>query len=433
MITFYGDLVAPLLDSDSTWNRYLEQRIQPNQSDFPQQFTVHPQLDSIVFNYINDSIELKSFEQYSSGKNVVIIGLHGGWNELKLPFIKEWFLSNSNRLTAWHDINCQIVLDYSEEGFTTEFFNAAHNWIIENDLQDRVLYISSSINVSELYLSWCKQHKQRPVMKAAWFGFFANWINFNRRFTQDESYTVPMAMWQAGAKRYMSLNRRPYPHRILLTTLLEHLSLIEQGAISMPKYFKEPDINWEELDFDTEYQWEMLTERYNGHIDYLSSSFISLYNKLPLIADTDRFDINHAMDLNSEFYKHYPINVITETLFFTKSIFTSEKIWKPMLHGQIFLPLAAPYYLQSLRELGFKTFAPYINEEYDLIEDPIERAQALVKVLEGLLQLSESDFNKLLLNCKPLVEHNRQLINDKTRLDRIISIRAAHAIETYWE
>lgn len=433
MITFYGDTVAPLLDSDSTWNRYLEQRIQPNQSDFPQQFTVHPQLDSIVFNYFKDTVELKSFEQYSSGKNVVIIGLHGGWNELKLPFIKEWFISNSNRLRAWNDVNCQIILDYSEEGFTTEFFNAAHNWIIENNLQDRVLYISSSINVNELYLIWCRQLRQSPVMRTAWFGFFANWINFNRRFTQDENYVVPMAEWQAGTTRYMSLNRRPYPHRILLTTLLEHASLIEQGAISMPKHFKEPDINWEALDFDTEYQWEMLTEQYNGHIDYLNDSFVQLYDKLPLIADTDRFEINHAMDLNSEFYKHYPINVVTETLFFTQSIFTSEKIWKPMLHGQIFLPMAAPYYLQSLRSLGFKTFAPYVNEEYDLIEEPIERAQALIKVLGGLIQLSDSDFSQLLLNCKPIVEHNRQLINDKARLDRIISIRAAQAIETYWE
>ena len=201
----------------------------------------------------------------------------------------------------------------------------------------------------------------------------------------------------------------------------------------MPKHFKEPDINWEALDFDTEYQWEILTEQYNGHIDYLNDSFVKLYDKLPLIADTDRFEINHAMDLNSEFYKHFPINVVTETLFFTRSIFTSEKIWKPMLHGQIFLPMAAPYYLKSLRELGFKTFAPYVNEDYDLIEDPIERAQALIKVLEELVQLSNLDFSELLLKCKPLVEHNRKLINDKQRLDRIISIRAAQAIETYWE
>jgi hypothetical protein len=433
MITFYGDSVVPTLDPNTIWNRYLEQHIQSTESDLPQQFTVHPQLDSIVFNYINEPVELKTFEQYTNGKNVVIIGLHGGWNELKLPLIKEWFMSDSNRTRAWHDADCQIVIDYSEEGFTTEFFNAAHQWINENNLDDRVLYISSSINVSELYLNWCAGIRQRPVMRAVWFGFFANWINFNRRFTHDESYVVPMAHWEAGTNRYMSLNRRPYPHRILLATMLEQQGLIPHGTISMPKYFVEPDVDWEDSDFNLQFQWAELVERQNGHIDFLQSSFSSLYDKLPLIADTDRFEINHAMDLNSEFYKHYPINVVSETLFFTQSVFTSEKIWKPMLHGQIFIPMAAPGYLQCLRELGFKTFAPYINEEYDLIADPIERAQSLVAVLKSLVALSAGQFDELLLKCKPIVEHNRRLINSKVELDRIISIRAAHAIETYWE
>ena len=433
MITFYGDSVVSKVDPNTIWNRYLEQHIQSTESDLPQQFTVHPQLDSIVFNYIHEPIELKTFEQYANGKNVVIIGLHGGWNELKLPLIKEWFLSNSNRTQAWHDVDCQIVIDYSEEGFTTEFFHAVHQWINENNLSDRVLYISSSINVNELYLNWCMQIRQRPVMRATWFGFFANWINFNRRFTHDENYVVPMAQWKPGSKRYMSLNRRPYPHRILLATMLEQHGLLEQGAVSMPKYFKEPDVDWEDSDFNMQYQWEMLVERQNGHIDSLHTSFNSLFNKLPLIADTDRFEINHAMDLNSEFYKHYPINVVSETLFFTQSVFTSEKIWKPMLHGQIFIPMAAPRYLQCLRELGFKTFAPYIDEEYDLIEDPIERAHSLVNVLQDLVDLPESEFAELLLKCKPIVEHNRRLINSKVELDRIISVRAARAIKTYWE
>jgi len=176
----------------------------------------------------------------------------------------------------------------------------------------------------------------------------------------------------------------------------------------------------------------MLKERFNGHLDALEPNFQSLYSKLPLTADTDNFGINYALDLNENYYAQFPVNVISETLFFSAATFASEKVWKPMLLGQIFLVMASPLYLQSLRDLGFKTFSPWINEEYDLIMDPIERAFELTKTLKALVKLSDEEFAEVLEKCKPALEHNKRILTDTDSINRLVSIRVVEAIEEYW-
>ena len=429
MITWYGDIIAPDFNDHNLWNRYLEQKID---SGSTQHFTIHPQIDSAIFKYCSDTHEFKTFDQYTSGRNVVIIGLHGGWSPLKLQYIKEWFKSDPNRLQAWSDENCQIILDYSEEGFTTELFGDVWQWVEDNQLQDRVLYVSSTCNVATLYSEWCWQECTYENMRTVWYGFFTNWLIRDRQMCQIED-TIPQATYTAGNPRWMCLNRRPHPHRIYLLTMLERYNLLETGAVSMPKYFGEKEIDWDDKIWDIPYQWQCLKDRFNGHIDALDNNFNSMYSKLPLIADTENFAFNYALNLNGEYSQNFPVNVISETLFFSAATFASEKVWKPMLMGQIFLVMAAPFYLQSLRELGFKTFAPYVNEEYDLCMNPMERATALVRSLRDITKLSEEDFGILLANCAPILEYNKQLLTNRNSMDHLVSDQVVRAIESHWD
>ena len=177
----------------------------------------------------------------------------------------------------------------------------------------------------------------------------------------------------------------------------------------------------------------MLQNQENGMLDYLNDSFSKLCGKLPLIADTEDFGTNHAMDLNVDFYQQYPINVVTETLFFTWSAFTSEKIWKPMVAGQIFIVMASPYYLQGLQQLGFKTFGPYVDESYDQITNHVERAEAVAETIKEICSLSDDKFIELLEKCRPIVEHNRRIVMSKEALTRLASTQTVSAIEGSWQ
>lgn len=425
-ITWYADYIEPDLDDPVIWNRYMEQHIDNGGVDH---FTQHPQIDSAAFNYFNHHLEFRTFNEFVPGhKSVVIIGLHGGWEPIKLELIKIWFNSHPGRKQAWCDSQCQIIIDYSEEGFTHEVFPDLWSWINDNELDHRILYVSSSYNVNELYNKWCASNRLAPTMNTAWYGFFVNWINKDREMCRRTT-KLPMAAW-SGGQRYMCLNRRPHLHRVLLTTLLERYKIINLGAVSMPKHFEESNIKW---DLDIVKQWNILKELTNGRLDSLQLNFDTMYDQLPLIADTDNFTVNYALDINEELYSRYPINLISETLFFTESAFVSEKIWKPMLLGQIFLVMASPNYLHSLRELGFKTFSPYIDETYDTIDDPVDRAFELVRTLKSILALSDVDFAQLLSNCQLAIEHNRRIISKLNLINAVISRPVVRAIESYWD
>jgi len=437
MITWYGDEIAINLDDPNIRNYYLTQHI-PNSVNDIQHFTGQPQIDFAIFKYFDEQVEFKPFDQYAPGKSIVAIGLHGGLHPLKLQLIKEWFYSSTHRMQAWNDPNCNIILDYSLEGFTDDYFPELWTWINENDLTDRVLYVNGACNLTDLYIDWCAKQKCAPNMQTAWYGFFTNWlvndrisIKVNGEYSHINS-ALPMAKCSDTSKRYLSLNRRPHPHRVLLTTLLERKGIIGNGTVSMPLEFSEPEVQWDKEHWDLSYQWFLLNERFNGRLSYLDDDFKSLFAKLPLIADTNDFGTNYAMDLNVDFYNNYPINIVTETLFFTDAAFTSEKIWKPMLLGQIFLVLASPLYLQALRDLGFKTFNQLINEDYDTIIDPLDRANALANTLKDIVNLSNEKFAELLENCKPIIAHNREIVVDQERLTKLVSAHVVDLIENSW-
>jgi hypothetical protein len=106
---------------------------------------------------------------------------------LKLKYIKEWFIGDSTRQAARRDPNCQIVIDYSEEGFTTELFGDFWYWIEGNNLSDYVLYISSSCDVEDLYNEWCQQNRLHSNIEAVWHGFFATWLLRDRIMCQNNN------------------------------------------------------------------------------------------------------------------------------------------------------------------------------------------------------------------------------------------------------
>jgi hypothetical protein len=218
-----------------------------------------------------------------------------------------------------------------------------------------------------------------------------------------------------------------------LVTLLERFNLIEHGAVSMPRDFEDEVDGFDELHFNIPHQWQWLKDALNGSIDNLDADFDKMYARLPLIADTEDFKYNHALTISEDYYAQFPINIVSETFFFNDSVFASEKVWKPMLLGQIFLAMAPPFYLKALRELGFRTFAPWINEEYDLITDHVERALELMRVLRSLVKLSDEQFANLLIQCKPAIEHNKQILMNTERINQLIGSKVIPAIEQYWK
>jgi len=417
MITFYGDRVHKV-DPSVSYNRYLEQHIVNNIDDV-QHFTPYPQFDSSLFAEF-DSAELKEFSDYCPGNNVVVVSLHGGWTDTILAVLDHWFNSDLNRTKAFEDPDCQIVIDYSMEGFSTEVFADLHKWTHHHNLGARILYVSSDLNTADNYRQWCRANNTVPLFRSCWYGYFALWA------TND---LQPLSQ-QSHVKRYMCLNRRPHDHRVLLLALLERYNILDSGSVSMPRVFNEIDVKWS-ADWCVDSIWEQLKENQLGYIDWLDKDFKKMHSKLPLIADRSDFETNHALDFNTDIYAQHPINVVSETLAFTYSAFVSEKIWKPMAAGQIFLVLAGPQYLAGLQQIGFRTFSPIINEEYDMEYNTLERAILVVRELKRLISMNDSEFQQVLDRCRPIIEHNRSLITNPEKIKRLINTNLTDNIKEF--
>ena len=111
------------------------------------------------------------------------------------------------------------------------------------------------------------------------------------------------------------------------------------------------------------------------------------------------------------YYKH--IEYTDQTLFELVSetdtsnvLFSTEKTFKPFISKTPFIVLGNSGILEHLRSLGFKTFSPYIDESYDLIDDPFLRINTAVDEVKRLSSMSLKDCENHLAPLKDICEHN---------------------------
>ena len=147
-----------------------------------------------------------------------------------------------------------------------------------------------------------------------------------------------------------------------------------------------------------------------------------LLNRLPI-----KFSANDNIDHrnNKEIFKALnsaKINVVVETVY-SQQQYTfkseydysyaptdlSEKLLKSIVISKPFIVVATPYFLSTLKELGYKTFDPYINEDYDLEIDNNKRLSMIVDEIERISKLSKSEFNSIIKHCNEIAEYNKNL------------------------
>ena len=101
------------------------------------------------------------------------------------------------------------------------------------------------------------------------------------------------------------------------------------------------------------------------------------------------------------------IYVATETVYSGDRCHLTEKTFKAIALEMPFILVAPAGSLAYLREYGFETFSPYIDETYDTITDDIGRIEAVTQVLSEIQARSAAEKLELWQNLLPRVEYNR--------------------------
>ena len=116
--------------------------------------------------------------------------------------------------------------------------------------------------------------------------------------------------------------------------------------------------------------------------------------------------INLSRSYNSYF------NIVTPSIFFNdvdidkNHIYFDEKFWKPFITFHPFLVVGKPYTLQTLKEFGFKTFSPFIDESYDTELDYFIRRDKIQREILRLCSMSIEELDDWYWNMRNILIHN---------------------------
>ena len=125
-----------------------------------------------------------------------------------------------------------------------------------------------------------------------------------------------------------------------------------------------------------------------------------------------------SAEYNSADFVGTAFSVVLETIFDDR-IHLTEKTLRPIACGHPFLLANGPGSLKQLQKYGFKTFHPYINEDYDLIDDHEQRLDCIVTEMNRLKLLSPTELSAVLQQCHAIANYNKKWFFSNDFLDTI--------------
>lgn len=107
---------------------------------------------------------------------------------------------------------------------------------------------------------------------------------------------------------------------------------------------------------------------------------------------------------------HHDDNINAYMREFHEEMFLTEKIFRPILYWHPQLIQCTSGTLDYLKQLGFKTFSNYWNEDYDNETNGERRTQMIVSEIKKLNNKSLEELHEMYWDMMPILEHNRDLL-----------------------
>ena len=323
-----------------------------------------------------------------------------------------------------------IVFDLRDESFATGYMRVIDevvkpliidwNFPIHN-----IIYVNGAANVSynrKVYFKYCAIMNYLPVP-----------LCFTNTFEQSPAkeknqIEVFHSTEPYRRKKILCLNMQPRAHRLVTVSEIVNRGLRDITYLSFVKSQEHILSNLYEMKVFFPNLEERVTRGINSIADefplnltlnsnidnmhILNESDLALY-KNSLFSLVNETLFHHNVDYVSEFSPLDGLNDIPGRIHCYPSTFHTEKTWKTIRAKHPFIITSVPYTLQGLRELGYKTFHPYIDESYDTIEDDETRVMAIMDEVERLCNMSDDETREWLANVQPICDFNYKLLRTK--------------------
>jgi hypothetical protein len=126
---------------------------------------------------------------------------------------------------------------------------------------------------------------------------------------------------------------------------------------------------------------------------------------------------NYADPL-TQLYKDILVDVVVESHVTGTTFFPTEKTLRPMWLKKPFVVFSNYDYLLYLRQMGFKTFNDFWDEDYDGFETK-DRLHRIYQVLDYISRLGPDQTQDMYRQMQHILDHNFDMLNQKTFLRKI--------------
>ena len=322
--------------------------------------------------------------------------------------IPQWLLEDMQNGLAF------LMLDQTHEGYHADWlFDWFHNSCAQYNIKpEQIIYITGNVSVEDQYFDYCLSKNITNRICVLGYLVFEAQVSTNRqnRVGIHGRKPLPTFMHQLAYKKnnlpnikvYNALQKRPRAHRGWLFHGLVTNNLLDSGINSM-----------NHIDQVNTYY----ANRFMEDADYEQiSKFMPI---MPPIKDNrDNLKLEQFSDgdsgkfvemFNEQITLDSWVSVVSEASFAEDTCFISEKTFKPIACRHPFMVYGNKHTLKYLREMGYLTFHPFIDETYDNL-DTWERHDAIIAEIKKLMQMTPEQLLVWYENLGPILKHNSSVL-----------------------
>jgi hypothetical protein len=323
---------------------------------------------------------------------------------------KNFIFSSNQRLIIIND-DVDFYIHTTSEGFGNyNFFKCCQYFDIPTDY---ILYVTTHVGIHKEVFNLCNRlNLSNPtVIETYNFSRMMPKINI-QNIGFNENLIDRVYIFPAGTQRN---------HRVILLCQLAQLNILDQGHISY-HFDNRSSINNTEINtLETQHNiilrtttpWsasnDELTLSKQNHKIWADHAQKFLNQKKQLTFDEITFNKGKAIHQHQpKFLQHGLINLIAETYFDFPYPALSEKTFKSIFTKRGFIIAGPPRVLDTIHNLGFKTFDNLWDESYNTIEDPSLRLDKITQIVNNLCQLNAKQLKEITEEIKLIAEQNFQ-------------------------
>lgn len=313
----------------------------------------------------------------------------------------------------------KLILDSSHEGHHGEWlWDWFHFHLDRCNIQpSHFIFVTGNWLAERQYENWCKKFNvNNQITVVSHFQFEPVIYGAS---TENEDLLTTFKHYKYKEENcenialYNCLQKRPRAHRLWLVYYLKLFGLLDEGINTCNT-----------LNNGVEEVYMLRRRMSKRDIKDLKSILPLFENEKYMHYDAEHKQAFENVDcgmfltkLNEEIMYDSWLTLVSEASFSEEdeTCFVSEKTFKPIAVGHPFIVYGNKNSLKYLRELGYQTFDPYINEEYDSLEG-WDRVVAIMRELERLSRLTSQQKLEWFKQLLPILRHNKSKMEYNCRV-----------------